>query len=114
MIHNRDHLNFISKDEIIQLFANIQKLEYFVDKNADRQIEDIDLSEGETLLSLIDSQIPNISIQKTLENCNFNCVFYVIRCGVVQVQEYLVTQVEVMQLSSEVTYIHIHINTCIC
>lgn len=98
----RDTLNLMSKEEIAQLSSNIQKLEFFVDKNVDKEIQDIDLSEGQTLLSLIDSQIPNASIQTTFENRNIQDIFYVIRCGVVKVQEYLVTQVEVMQLSSEV------------
>lgn len=106
MATHRDNLNLISKDEIVQLFANVQKLEYFVDKNlsTDKQNSDLKdiICEGQTILSLIDSQIPNVSIQKTLESCNINDIFYVIRCGVVKVQEYLVTQVEVMQLSSEV------------
>jgi hypothetical protein len=110
----QDNISIITESEIQLLFENVENLENFVDRTAGIEIfsgSEIDLLEGQTLLSLLESQIPSNSAeiisrsnQSSLisEGPQMPDIFNSIQIKLQRLQDYVTTKVEILQSSSEV------------
>ena len=111
----------VDRTELAQLADNLKAIDSYIELNSSKGITNIketDLVEGEILASLLDSQIPfNFAEIPSKSNetslvgdaLQLNEIYTAIKWKLLKLQDSISTQVEIMQLSSEVFIYYIFI-----